>query len=150
MKDTISWRSAVALALRSLKTRSHLQNFRISGLDWTLKMMWDFCTLMLAASFWYPWWRLNTSSDGKGNSWVTYLSIWMSFLPIYFQNEWETSYNNVYPHNGTLFSNKRERQADRRSKTDQVQKHAMQKKLETKDHILHNSVHRKCPEKTNT
>lgn len=81
---------------------------------------------------------------------VTYLSIWMSFLPIYFQNEWETSYNNVYPHNGTLFSNKRERQADRRSKTDQVQKHAMQKKLETKDHILHNSVHRKCPEKTNT
>ena len=79
-----------------------------------MRVIWDVYSLMLTTCLWYPLQNLRTSSDGEGNFESKHISVYiLSFIPIYFQNEWETSfskviYNLVYPRHGILVSKKKE------------------------------------------
>lgn len=91
-----------------------------------MRIIWDVYSLVLTTCLWYPLQNPRTSSDGEGNFESKHIYVYISsFIPIYFQNEWETSfskviYNLVYPWHGILVSNKKW-QNDTDSKMDETQ-----------------------------
>ena len=53
----------------------------------------------------------------------------------------------VYPHNGIIFSNKKELATDSHYRMDELQKHAMWRKPDRKGHLLYGPIYLKYPEK---